>query len=88
MLFKCCECGRVSADIDRVLDGTCECGSRRFQLKSEEVLLPSTKLSQAETIRRDLHVWLDLNLDSIPTENLNNLRVVIESDKPLEVPRG
>jgi predicted nucleic acid-binding Zn-ribbon protein len=88
MLFKCSECGKISVDIDKVLDGACECGSRRFQLKSDETLLPLAKLSEAETIRRDLHVWLDLNLDSMPAEDLSRLRVLLEVDKPLEVPRG
>ncbi|RDE12334.1 MAG: hypothetical protein C4K47_08315 [Candidatus Thorarchaeota archaeon] len=88
MLFKCSACGRVSADIDKVLDGACECGSRRFQLKPDEALLPLARLSEAEVIRRDLHVWLDLNLDSMAADDLSRLRVVLEVEKPIEVPRG
>ena len=88
MLFKCIQCGRISSDIDKVLDGACECGCRRFQLKSEDALLPVAQLSEAESIRKDLHAWLDLNLDSITPEDLSRLRVVLEVDKPIEVPRG
>jgi predicted nucleic acid-binding Zn-ribbon protein len=88
MLFKCIQCGRVSADIDKVLDGACECGSRRFQLKSEDALPPAAPLSEAESIRRDLHTWLDINLDSISPEDLSRLRVVLDVEKPIEMPRG
>ena len=88
MLFKCRDCGKVSADIDTVLDGACECGCTHFQLVSEDALLSPKRPTDAETIRKDLHLWLDLNLDSMDAENLSNLRVVLEVEKPIEIPRG
>ena len=88
MLFKCRGCGKVSADIDMILDGACDCGCRHFQLVSEDASVRSGELSDLEWIRKDLHVWLDLNLDSMSAENLNSLRVVLETDKPIEIPRG
>jgi hypothetical protein len=38
-------------------------------------------LDEKETIRRDLHRWLDLNLDSMPPELVGNIRVLFEIEK-------
>ena len=82
MLFMCRGCGKTSADIDRVLDGACECGCTRFQLVSEEAPQIVRRLNARETIRKDLHAWLDMNIDSMEPDRLNSLRVVFEVDKP------
>ncbi|MHA2381333.1 MAG: hypothetical protein ACXACT_02100 [Candidatus Thorarchaeota archaeon] len=38
-------------------------------------------LDEKETIRRDLHRWLDLNLDSMPPELVGNISVKFEVEK-------
>ena len=81
MLFQCRNCGKTSSDIDMVLDGACDCGCMHFQLLSEEPLDLPPALSTKEEIRRDLHRWIDLNLDSMPPDDVGNLRVFIEFDK-------
>ena len=81
MLFKCRACGKTSADIDRVLDGACECGCTRFQLVSEESPAIVRRLNARESIRKDLHAWLDMNIDSMEPDRLSSLRVVFEVDK-------
>ncbi|MEE9540250.1 MAG: hypothetical protein E3J82_01690 [Candidatus Thorarchaeota archaeon] len=82
MIFKCRNCGDTSADIDMVLDGTCHCGCTHFQLSSENVPGVSKEISQKEQIRRDLHLWVDLNLDSMESSDIGSIRVAFECEKP------
>ena len=80
MFFQCRSCGKVSEDIDQVLEGTCDCGCTHFKLLSEQPLQLPTELEMKETIRQDLHRWIDLNLDSMSPEQISNIRVSFESD--------
>ncbi|MHA1934381.1 MAG: hypothetical protein ACW97A_03785 [Candidatus Thorarchaeota archaeon] len=80
MIFKCRNCSATSADIDMVLDSACSCGSAHFQLVSEENPTLPTAITMKEEVRRDLHRWLDLNIDSMDSEAVGNLRVVFECD--------
>ncbi len=82
MIFQCRNCGKTTEDIDQVLDGSCECGCSHFKMASEKPLDLPPDLVQKETIRRDLHHWLDLNLDSLDTESVANIRVFFEVKKP------
>ncbi|MFX1578570.1 MAG: hypothetical protein ACFFBJ_02915 [Promethearchaeota archaeon] len=81
MLFVCRMCGKTSADIDTVLEGACSCGCTHFELVSEDRSEFPKELAEKETIRRDLHQWLDLNLDSMPPELVGNLCVKFEIEK-------
>ncbi len=81
MIFKCRNCGKTSSDIDMVLDGTCECGCAHFELTSEKPFMTGEAVSPKEALRRDLHLWLDLNIDSIDVESLHNMRVRLEFDQ-------
>ncbi len=78
MLFRCRDCGRTSPDIDLVLNGTCPCGSTKFHLISEDKKPLISEATEKETLRRDLHRWLDLNIDSVELKDLPNLRVTFE----------
>jgi predicted nucleic acid-binding Zn-ribbon protein len=78
MQFVCRDCGKASSDIDRVLDGACECGGTHFKLVSEETPMMPSAMSEKEEIRRDLHRWLDLNIDSMNQDDVSNIRVVFE----------
>ena len=40
-------------------------------------MMPSA-MSAKEEIRKDLHKWLDLNIDSINQDDVSNIRVVFE----------
>ncbi len=81
MMFICRMCGKASADIDMVLEGACSCGCTHFQLVSDDQSELPKELAQKEAIRRDLHKWLDLNLDSMPPELVGNIRVLFEIEK-------
>ena len=81
MMFVCMLCGKTTADIDEVLDGACSCGCTHFHLVSEDRSELPVDLNQKEAIRRDLHRWLDLNLDSMPPEVVGNIRVLFEIEK-------
>jgi len=39
------------------------------------------EIDEKESIRRDLHRWLDLNLDSMPPNVVGNIRVLFEIEK-------
>ncbi|MFW9974686.1 MAG: hypothetical protein ACFFDQ_05455 [Candidatus Thorarchaeota archaeon] len=78
MLFICRNCGKTSVDIDMVLEGACSCGCTHFHLVSEDRSELPAELSEKECIRRDLHKWLDLNLDSMPPNLVGNIRVLFE----------
>ncbi|TFG34258.1 hypothetical protein EU527_04370 [Candidatus Thorarchaeota archaeon] len=80
MIFMCMNCGKTSADIDMVLQGQCSCGCTHFHLVSEDRSELPPALNNKETIRRDLHKWIDLNLDSMPPEHVGNIRVLFEID--------
>ena len=80
MLFRCMNCGATSPDIDMVLNGSCSCGSSRFHLVSQDRKTVATEISTKEQIRRDLHQWIDLNLDSVTPEEMTNVRVSFECD--------
>ena len=80
MIFKCRNCGDTSADIDMVLDGTCHCGCTHFQLASEDLPGVSKEIEQKEQIRRDLHLWVDLNLDSMESSDIGSIRVAFECE--------
>jgi predicted nucleic acid-binding Zn-ribbon protein len=80
MYFQCRGCGKVSEDIDQVLEGTCECGCTHFKLLSERPLDFPVELEMKESIRQDLHRWIDLNLDSMSPETIGNIRVSFECD--------
>jgi len=81
MIFVCRSCGKTSVDIDMVLEGACECGCTHFHLTSEKRSELPKPLEEKESIRRDLHSWLDLNLDSMPPERLGNISVIFEIGK-------
>lgn len=80
MIFRCRKCGETSTDIDMVLDGTCKCGGSKFELVSEDTMGVPTDISPRERIRRDLHLWVDLNIDSLDNTSLDSLRVRFEFD--------
>ncbi|MCF2137026.1 MAG: hypothetical protein K9W43_07235 [Candidatus Thorarchaeota archaeon] len=82
MIFRCRNCGETTSDIDMVLEGACKCGGTKFELVSEDPLGVSTEISPRERIRRDLHLWVDLNIDSLDVNAINNLRVRFEFDDP------
>ena len=46
-----------------VLEGACSCGCQHFHLVSEDRSELPKPLDEKEIIRRDLHRWLDLNLE-------------------------
>ena len=81
MIFVCRSCGKTSVDIDMVLEGACTCGCTHFHLVSEDRSELPKPLDVKETIRRDLHRWLDLNLDSMPPELVGNISVKFEVEK-------
>ncbi|MFW9910114.1 MAG: hypothetical protein ACFFEF_16275 [Candidatus Thorarchaeota archaeon] len=81
MQFVCETCGQTSDDLDRVLDGTCECGGSHFKLVSEKPFTLPTAMTVREEIRRDLHRWLDLNIDSLDSDNIGDIRVTFEVPK-------
>ena len=84
MIFQCRNCGKTTDDIDIVLDGACTCECTHFKLATERPLDLPPELAQKEAIRRDLHYWLDLNLDTMDPESVTNIRVRFEIDKPEE----
>ncbi len=81
MIFVCRSCGESSVDIDMVLEGACGCGCTHFHLVSEDRSELPKALEEKESIRRDLHRWLDLNLDSMPPEVVGNISVTFEIGK-------
>ncbi len=81
MLFQCRQCRKTSADIDQVLEGSCDCGCSAFRLVSEEDLNSSPEVSTRESLRRDLHRWIDLNVDTLSTELLENISVTFHCDE-------
>jgi predicted nucleic acid-binding Zn-ribbon protein len=84
MIFQCRNCGKTSDDIDMVLDGSCDCGCTHFKLATENPLDLPEELSIKEAVRRDLHYWLDLNIDSMDSESIGNIRVRFEVDQQNE----
>ncbi len=86
MIFRCRNCGETSSDIDMVLEGACKCGGTRFELVSEDFLAAQGEISPRERIRQDLHLWVDLNIDSLDVAKLNNLRVRFEYDDSIGQP--
>ncbi len=78
MLFQCRDCGETSPDLDMVLNRACKCGSTRFHLISQDTKPLVTEVSEKEQLRRELHRWLDLNLDSVEAKDLPNLRLSFE----------
>ena len=81
MIFVCRSCGKSSVDIDMVLEGACECGCAHFHLVSEDRSELPKALDEKEILRRDLHSWLDLNLDSMSPEDVGNISVKFEVGK-------
>jgi predicted nucleic acid-binding Zn-ribbon protein len=81
MMFVCRSCGESSVDIDMVLEGACNCGCTHFHLISEDRSELPKALEEKESIRRDLHRWLDLNLDSMSPEVVGNISVTFEIGK-------
>ncbi|MGQ4912560.1 MAG: hypothetical protein ACP6KW_10360 [Candidatus Thorarchaeota archaeon] len=81
MLFICRNCGKSTDNIDVVLDGACSCGCTHFHLVSEDRSGLPLPLETKETIRQDLHRWVDLNLDSMPPELVGNIRVLFEIER-------
>ncbi len=81
MMFVCRSCGESSVDIDMVLEGACNCGCTHFHLISEDRSELPKALEEKESIRRDLHRWLDLNLDSMSLEVVGNISVTFEIGK-------
>ena len=81
MIFVCRSCGESSVDIDMVLEGACGCGCTHFHLVSEDRSVLPKALEEKESIRRDLHRWLDLNIDSMSPELVGNISVVFEIGK-------
>ncbi len=81
MIFVCRSCGESSVDIDMVLEGACGCGCTHFHLESEDRSELPKALEEKESIRRDLHRWLDLNLDSMSPEVVGNISVTFEIGK-------
>jgi predicted nucleic acid-binding Zn-ribbon protein len=80
LYFKCRVCGKISTDIDTILDGECECGSTHFQLCSDQGPALPPDLAKKEQIRTDLHRWIDLNLDSMDLDSIDNFRIRFEFD--------
>ncbi len=78
MLFVCRSCNRKSNDIDTVLDGACDCGGTHFKLVSQEQSQMPTAVTTREEIRRDLHRWIDLNIDTMDPEIIGDIRVTFE----------
>ena len=74
-------CGKSTADIDQVLEGQCSCGCSHFHLVSEDRSELPKALDAKEEIRRDLHRWLDLNLDSMSPDLVGNISVKFEIEK-------
>ena len=83
MLFICRSCGKSSTDIDEVLEGQCSCGCTHFHLVSEDRSELPKPLDAKEEIRRDLHRWLDLNLDSMSPDEVGNICVKFEVDRDI-----
>ena len=81
MLFICRSCGKSSTDIDKVLEGQCSCGCTHFQLVSNDRSELPKPLEEKEMLRRDLHRWIDLNLDSMKPEHVGNISVKFEVGK-------
>ena len=81
MLFICRSCGKSSTDIDKVLEGQCSCGCTHFHLVSEDRSELPKPLEEKEILRRDLHRWIDLNLDSMAPEHVGNISVKFEVGK-------
>jgi len=81
MIFICMSCGKSSDDIDMVLEGQCSCGCTNFHLVSEDRSELPKPLDAKEEIRRDLHRWLDLNLDSMSPDLVGNISVKFEVEK-------
>jgi predicted nucleic acid-binding Zn-ribbon protein len=81
MLFVCRNCGATTADIDMILDGACECGSTHFKLVSENSPKIPAPMAMKEEIRRNLHTWVDLNIDSMDSSKIGNMRVIFECDQ-------
>ena len=81
MIFVCRSCGKSSVDIDMVLEGACGCGCTHFHLVSEDRSELPKALDEKEMLRRDLHTWLDLNLDSMLPEHVGNISVKFEVGK-------
>ncbi len=81
MIFVCRSCGESSVDFDMVLEGACGCGCTHFHLVSEDRSELPKALEEKESIRRDLHRWLDLNLDSMSPEVVGNISVTFEIGK-------
>lgn len=81
MIFICRSCGKSSADIDMVLEGQCSCGCTHFHLVSEDRSELPKPLEEKEILRRDLHRWIDLNLDSMSPEHVGNISVKFEIGK-------
>ncbi len=75
MIFECRQCGKTTADIDKVLDGTCECGCSSFRLVSNDAMSLDPKFSIKERVRRDLYDWIDINLETMTPEELDDLSV-------------
>lgn len=78
MLFVCRDCGNKSPDIDMILDGSCNCGGTHFKMVSDDSSESPPVLSTKEELRRNLHQWLDLNIDSIEDRAMENVRVSFE----------
>ncbi len=81
MMFVCRSCGKSSADIDMVLESACSCGCTHFHLVSEDRSEFPREIDEKDSIMRDLHRWLDLNLDSMPPDVVGNIRVLFEIEK-------
>jgi len=74
-------CGKSTVDIDMVLEGQCSCGCSHFHLVSEDRSELPKALDAKEEIRRDLHRWLDLNLDSMSPDLIGNISVKFEIER-------
>lgn len=81
MHFVCRNCGASCDDVDQVLEGSCSCGSTQFKLVAQERAPLPTTMTTKEEIRRDLHRWIDLNIDSMDPKAVGNIRVVFELAK-------
>ncbi|MHA1862690.1 MAG: hypothetical protein ACTSWA_02895 [Candidatus Thorarchaeota archaeon] len=81
MIFICRSCGKSSVDIDMVLEGECGCGCTHFHLVSENRSELTKAHDEKEILRRDLHEWLDFNLDSMTPEQVGNVSVKFEVGK-------
>lgn len=80
MFFKCRACGKSTTDIDAILEGECECGSNHFQLCSEKGPTLPPDIAKKDQIRRDLHQWIDLNIDAMDPETVRDFRIRFEFD--------